>query len=40
MDAGIRAEMKSYLEEFFRAVDRPGSIKSRLVDGCKATPTM
>ncbi len=40
MDAGMRAEMKSYLEEFFRAIDKPSSIKSRLVDGCKQTPTM
>jgi len=40
MDSSIRSEMKSYLEEFFRVVDKPTSIKSRLVDGCKTTPTM
>jgi hypothetical protein len=32
--------MKSYLEEFFRVIDKPSSIKSRLVDSCKAAPTM
>jgi hypothetical protein len=40
MDAGIRSEMKSYLEEFFRVIDKPSSIKSRLIDSCKAVPTM
>jgi hypothetical protein len=40
MDPGIRTEMKSYLEEFFRVVDKPATIKSRLVDGCKAAPYM
>jgi hypothetical protein len=40
MDPAMRSEMKSYLQEFFRAIDRPSSIKSRLVDGCKQVPTM
>jgi hypothetical protein len=40
VDGAMRSEMKSYLEEFFRAVDKPSSIKSRLIDGCKQTPTM
>jgi hypothetical protein len=40
MDGAVRSEMKSYLEEFFRAIDKPTTIKSRLVDGCKTTPTM
>jgi hypothetical protein len=40
MDAGMRSEMKSYIEQFFRAIDKPSSIKTRLVDGCKAVPTM
>jgi hypothetical protein len=39
-DATTRGEMKSYLEEFFRVIDKPSSIKGRLVDGCKTTPTM
>ena len=40
MDTGMRSEMKSYLEEFFRAIEKPASIKSRLVDGCKSAPYM
>ena len=40
MDSSSRSEMKSYLEEFFRVIDKPSSIKSRLVDSCKAAPTM
>jgi hypothetical protein len=36
----MRNEMKSYLEEFFRLVEKPSSIKSRFVDGCKTVPTM
>jgi len=40
MDSSMRSEMKSYLEEFFRLIDKPTAIKSRLVDGCKTTPTM
>jgi hypothetical protein len=40
MDSGMRSEMKSYLEEFFRVIDKPSSVKSRFVDGCKAAPTM
>jgi hypothetical protein len=40
MDSAMRGEMKSYLEEFFRAIEKPSSIKSRLVDGCRAAPTM
>jgi hypothetical protein len=40
MDSSMRSEMKSYLEEFFRAIEKPTSIKSRLIDSCKQTPTM
>ena len=40
LDPSMRSEMKSYLEEFFRAIEKPSSIKSRFVDGCKSTPTM
>jgi len=40
VDSSSRSEMKSYLEEFFRVIDKPSSIKSRLVDSCKAAPTM
>ena len=27
--------MKEYIEGFFRAIDKPASIKKALVDGCK-----
>jgi len=40
MDAAMRSEMKSYLEDFFRVVDKPSSLKVRTTDGCKVTPTM
>ena len=40
MDSAMRSEMKSYLEEFFRVIEKPASMKSRLVDGCKAAPYM
>lgn len=40
MDASGRTEAKDYLEGFFRAIDRPASIKRQLVDGCKPGPTM
>jgi hypothetical protein len=32
--------MKGYLEGFFRAIDKPASIKKALVDGCKTGTTM
>ena len=31
----MRREMKEYVEGFFRAIDKPASIKKTLVDGCK-----
>jgi hypothetical protein len=40
LDPVMRSEMKSYLEEFFRLIEKPSTIKSRLVDGCKTVPTM
>jgi hypothetical protein len=35
-----RSEAKEYLESFFRAIDKPDSIKRQFVNGCKAQPTM
>ena len=35
-----RGEAKSYLEGFFRAIDRPDTIRRQLVSGCKPQPTM
>jgi len=39
-DGNARRETKDYLEAFFRAIERPASIKKALVDACKQTPTM
>jgi hypothetical protein len=35
-----RGEAKEYLESFFRAIEKPSSIKKQLVDSCKQAPTM
>jgi len=35
-----RTEAKAYLEAFFRAIERPDSIKRQFVNGCKPQPTM
>jgi len=35
-----RTEAKAYLEAFFRAIERPDSIKRQFVNGCKPAPTM
>jgi hypothetical protein len=32
--------MKEYVESFFRAIDKPASIKKTLVDSCKPASTM
>jgi len=40
LDPGARNEAKEYLESFFRAIEKPASVKKQFVDGCKATPTM
>jgi hypothetical protein len=40
LDAGARSDVKSYLEGFFRTIERPASIKRQFVDGCKPAPTM
>jgi len=40
LDGSARSEMKSYLESFYRSIERPASIKRQFVDGCKANPTM
>jgi hypothetical protein len=40
LDAGARADMKTYLDGFFRTIDRPASIKRQFVDGCTPLPTM
>jgi hypothetical protein len=40
LDSSARSEMKSYLEGFFRSIERPASVKRQFVDGCKAAPTM
>ena len=37
---GERRDAKAYLEGFFRAIERPASIKRALVDACKQAPTM
>jgi hypothetical protein len=40
LDGAVRTEMKDYLESFFRAIERPASIKRAIVDTCKPVPTM
>ena len=42
LSAGARYYLTKPIDiaEFFRVVDKPTSIKSRLIDGCKSTPTM
>jgi hypothetical protein len=40
VDTQARLNAKEYLEGFFRAIDRPSSIKKQFVDGCKVSPTM
>jgi hypothetical protein len=40
LDQGLRGEMKEYVESFFRAIDKPASIKKTLVDSCKPASTM
>jgi hypothetical protein len=35
LDAPSRAEVKDYLESFFRMIDKPDSIKKNFVNGCK-----
>ncbi len=35
-----RGEAKSYLEAFFRTIEKPDSIKRQFVNGCKPQPTM
>ena len=40
LDGSARSEMKSYLESFYRSIERPASIKRQFVDGCKANATM
>ena len=40
LDSATRSEVKSYLEGFFRTIDKPASIKKQFVDGCKPAPTM
>jgi hypothetical protein len=40
LDSGARTEMKSYLEAFFRTIERPNTLKRQFVDGCKPAPTM
>ena len=40
IEGPMRSEMKNYLEGFFRAIDKPASIKKQFVDGCKAQTTM
>jgi hypothetical protein len=39
-DAKDRREAKDYLEAFFRAIERPATIRKTLVDACKQAPTM
>ena len=40
LNSTARAEMKDYVESFFRTIDKPASIKKQFVDGCKPQPTM
>jgi hypothetical protein len=40
LDPLARGEAKNYLESFFRAIEKPDSIKRQFVNGCKAAPTM
>jgi len=40
LDQSLRGEMKGYIEGFFRAIDKPASIKKTLVDACKQASTM
>jgi hypothetical protein len=40
VERGVRSEMKEYLESFFRAIDKPASVKKTFFDGCKPKPTM
>ena len=40
LDGTVRAEIKDYVESFFKTIDKPASIKKQFVDGCKAQPTM
>jgi hypothetical protein len=41
LDKDYRREARGYLEEFFRAIDKPGEVKSAFVDGrCNKKPTM
>jgi hypothetical protein len=35
LDQSLRGDMKGYIEAFFRAIDKPASIKKALVDACK-----
>jgi hypothetical protein len=35
LESATRAEVKDYLEGFFRTIDKPSSIKKQFVDGCK-----
>jgi hypothetical protein len=40
LDQSLRGDMKGYIEAFFRAIDKPASIKKALVDACKQASTM
>jgi hypothetical protein len=40
LDQSLRGDMKQYIEGFFRAIDKPASIKKALVDACKPASTM
>jgi len=40
LEAPARAEVKDYLEAFFRTIDKPDSIKKTFVNGCKTGAMM
>ena len=40
VDTQARLNAKEYLEGFFRAIDRPPSIRKAFMEGCKPQPTM
>jgi hypothetical protein len=40
LEPAARAEARTYLEGFFRAIERPDAVRKQFVSGCKPQPTM
>ena len=40
LEPAARSEARDYLEGFFRAIEKPTTIKKQFVDSCKPAPTM